>query len=283
MICQYCSAQNVSEDHRCGRCGRRLTESDDNRRRASIPFHSQATAPVLETVEDVSQQFEPDVLELPKRPQLVTQLPRSVEGREFSHQGNLFGPQEIRRDAQKLNPASRVRRAPQPQRGERQQPAQPFLFEAAEGARTAGTTEAAVYCDAPVAIATHRALAGALDLAMVAIASAVFVVSATMISDVPLFTGKLWVFAVAAFVLIAAFYRLLFCFGNSDTLGCHWAGLRLLNFDGRLPTRRERLNRALSSVVSILSIGIGFLWAVFDEERLAWHDYMSKTFPTPRM
>jgi hypothetical protein len=34
--------------------------------------------------------------------------------------------------------------------------------------------------------------------------------------------------------------------------------------------------------VSFIAAGIGLLWALVDEERLTWHDYMSKTFPTPR-
>jgi hypothetical protein len=27
--------------------------------------------------------------------------------------------------------------------------------------------------------------------------------------------------------------------------------------------------------------GLGLVWALVDEEQLAWHDHISKTFPTP--
>jgi uncharacterized RDD family membrane protein YckC len=82
--------------------------------------------------------------------------------------------------------------------------------------------------------------------------------------------------------MIALFYRALFCIGNQDTLGVQWAGLRILNFDGRLPTRRERVWRTVGAFVSVIATGIGFAWALCDEERLTWHDHISKTFPSPR-
>jgi hypothetical protein len=38
--------------------------------------------------------------------------------------------------------------------------------------------------------------------------------------------------------------------------------------------------RALSACLSFCAGGIGLLWALVDEEKLTWHDHISKTFPT---
>jgi hypothetical protein len=37
----------------------------------------------------------------------------------------------------------------------------------------------------------------------------------------------------------------------------------------------------LSGWIAVVSAGMGLIWALLDEERLAWHDHMSGTFPTP--
>jgi len=60
-----------------------------------------------------------------------------------------------------------------------------------------------------------------------------------------------------------------------------WTQLRLLNFDGHIPDRDERVQRMFGSFLSYTVGGLGMVWALVDEEKLAWHDHISKTFPTP--
>ena len=40
--------------------------------------------------------------------------------------------------------------------------------------------------------------------------------------------------------------------------------------------------RMAGGLLSVISVGLGLLWAVFDEDRLTWHDHVSRTFPTIR-
>jgi uncharacterized RDD family membrane protein YckC len=142
--------------------------------------------------------------------------------------------------------------------------------------------EGSFVCKAPVAIAAHRTVAAAIDAAILGAAVGLFLLTLHFAGhDVVLTKVTLPVYA-GAVLLIALFYRLLFCLGDADTLGVHWAGLRVLNFDGRCPTRRQRIHRTFGALVSVSAIGIGFVWALFDEEHLTWHDYMSDTFPSPR-
>jgi uncharacterized RDD family membrane protein YckC len=218
-------------------------------------------------------------------PQLVTE-PATPGSGEYSHQASLFGPQEVLTSPEAVQPSGVRAERKRQSRTRREQPVQhslDFAFTIPEGVRTvAAPAEAAVFCDAPVAIPTHRALAAALDLAIPAAGFAVFLTTLHYAGGGVVLTRQaIWVYG-AVLLLITVLYRLLFCIAETDTPGLQWTGLRLLNFDGRRPTRQQRLNRIVGGFVSVISSGIGLVWALFDEERLTWHDYMSKTFPSPR-
>lgn len=90
------------------------------------------------------------------------------------------------------------------------------------------------------------------------------------------------VLGAAAFALFA-FYRLLPVLWNQDTPGMAWTRLRLVNFDGLPPTRRQRLWRLAGVLLCFASAGFGFVWALLDQERLGWHDHISRTFPSPQL
>jgi uncharacterized RDD family membrane protein YckC len=85
----------------------------------------------------------------------------------------------------------------------------------------------------------------------------------------------------AVFALILAFYKLLGCLLSDRSPGMRFAGLRLLHFHGRPASRRQRLARLAASVLSLIPAGIGFFYALADEEHLTFHDQISSTFPTP--
>ena len=87
-------------------------------------------------------------------------------------------------------------------------------------------------------------------------------------------------FLVGVIAVIALFYRALWYMADGDTPGMRFAGLRLVDFDGCRPDREQRGIRQVASLLSILSAGLGLVWALVDEESLTWHDHISKTFPT---
>jgi uncharacterized RDD family membrane protein YckC len=141
---------------------------------------------------------------------------------------------------------------------------------------------AVVHCDAPVALAAHRAIAAGIDLAIPLVGFAIFLATFRMIGGDIAIDGQSLPYYAAAVGLITVMYRLLWCIGNCDTAGLQWAGLQLLTFNGQMPSRNERVRRLAGGLVSTIALGIGLLWPLVDEERLTWHDYMSNTFPTPR-
>jgi len=82
----------------------------------------------------------------------------------------------------------------------------------------------------------------------------------------------------AVFCMLLAFYWIVYFRYFGRTAGMTWIGLRLLNFDAEPPTSLQRRNRAFGALLSAAALGVGFAWAAADEQRLCWHDRMSKTF-----
>jgi uncharacterized RDD family membrane protein YckC len=166
--------------------------------------------------------------------------------------------------------------------GDSPQSQQSLDFRGAAGNSRLGTeVEAVIYCDAPVALPVHRLMAAAVDGSMIAIAMALFT-AIFYLSGGHIVESKQTAPLLAAVVgAVALFYRLLWCLADGDTPGMRFAGLRLVNFDGRRPDRDQRGVRQAAYLLSLLSAGLGLVWALVDEENLTWHDHISKTFPTP--
>jgi uncharacterized RDD family membrane protein YckC len=140
--------------------------------------------------------------------------------------------------------------------------------------------QAVIYCDAPVALPTHRMIAAAFDASMVLLAVGVFLAIFFLSGGDIQLTRQNVPFFLGVVVVLALFYRSLWCLANGDSPGMRFAGLRLVDFDGRPPDRDQRGMRQLAGLLSVVSAGLGLVWALVDEESLTWHDHISKTFPT---
>jgi uncharacterized RDD family membrane protein YckC len=57
-----------------------------------------------------------------------------------------------------------------------------------------------------------------------------------------------------------------------------YAGIELNTFSGFRTTRAQRCRRLLAMLLSVLPLGLGVVWALFDEGQLTWHDRLSKTY-----
>lgn len=70
------------------------------------------------------------------------------------------------------------------------------------------------------------------------------------------------------------------------TLGMQSWGLQLETANGKTPSFATASLRFFAAILSLLPLGLGFLWQVWDTEHLAWHDRISKTklvyYPRPR-
>ena len=80
--------------------------------------------------------------------------------------------------------------------------------------------------------------------------------------------------AMIALLLCLAYQALFFTF-SSATPGMRCARIALCTFRDENPTRRAIRRRILAVLLSGVPFGLGFIWAVLDEEKLSWHDRVS--------
>ena len=77
-------------------------------------------------------------------------------------------------------------------------------------------------------------------------------------------------------------YQYLLLVHAGSTPGLQLAKLELSRFDGAPVPRRIRRWRVLASVLSGVSVGLGYAWCFLDEDRLCWHDRITRTYMAPR-
>ena len=64
---------------------------------------------------------------------------------------------------------------------------------------------------------------------------------------------------------------------GGQTLGMRAWRMKLLSGAGTEVTLRQSLARCFAAMLSMLTLGLGYLWILFDRDGLAWHDRISNT------
>ena len=292
MTCPSCGYKDVEEgDHRCPKCSRRL----DRPAPSSLPAvqrGGQAAALAPEWKHELSERFE-----------------------QFQHkrarQRGLFDepPEENPEEVPRPDPADKVlafediaperiepliveRPADPPSSGGGREPAAlPRLEPSRRPAASAPPAAVEppprdevfprdILCPNPVAPLPLRAMAGALDLAVGAVAAGVFWTTFHVMGGAFHFNQKAVSAMALATAVLPGFYFFVYTFCGPETPGLLWMRLTILDYDGSPPRLGQRLVRAVGLLLSAAALGFGFLWALIDEEGLTWHDRMSKTFVT---
>jgi uncharacterized RDD family membrane protein YckC len=129
----------------------------------------------------------------------------------------------------------------------------------------------------PIASLHERRLAGLVDAGLLLLAYGVFLALFSALGG-QLTTSKTDVaILLLTMALFYTQYFTLFTLFGGATPGMMVRRLRVATFEGTSPTLRHLLWRSFGYVVSAGTMNLGFLWAVWDEERLCWHDRMSRT------
>ena len=126
---------------------------------------------------------------------------------------------------------------------------------------------------------TGRRLTAALvDGALIggAIVGAAMVAAANIAHPLPARIAEISV--VSALLLAGVLYQALFLALAEATPGMKCAGLSLCTFDGQSPTCAQSRQRLGALLLSVLPLGLGVAWALFDDDHLCWHDRLSKTY-----
>jgi len=277
MHCPHCRAVNEEAGERCAHCGRRLSGE------APGPFPirtNTAAAPAL----DPFAEAPPVPVQPLGTPNYQPSLFRDgTAGSKVIPIPTLTPLHPYHRDSTRRRPAPRSSASARPQHrrsGLPESHAQQSLGFHDSPAQVRIQPGETIDCDAPVASPSHRLVAAAVDGSLILVGVGVFMAIFFLSGGQVAVDRQALSFILGVTAVIALFYRALWCLANGDSPGMRFAGLRLVDFDGRRPDREQRGIRQIASVLSLLSAGLGLVWALVDEENLTWHDHISKTFPT---
>ena len=287
--CAGCGCWNHPHDARCDRCGRRLdaAPSAEGRRNAeeadALPGPSEEApakpAPEPEWKEELNRRLagyrerkvqsgEPLESRLPL-PEL--DQPHAVEDRP-----SALPPPRRSQAVAEAPPLPREKTS-------RENPLPPIVERVEEeevpdiGIPPTSASRPMEELLAPLSL---RAVAGLMDATVVLVALGIFLAvgrgAAHLLGAVGPNPDVLLL--SIAFCALLTFYWIFYFRFFGRTAGMTWIGLRLLNFDSQPPSAEQRRNRVLGVLLSGAALGVGFAWAAADEQRLCWHDRMSKTF-----
>jgi uncharacterized RDD family membrane protein YckC len=189
-------------------------------------------------------------------------LPFGEEGESAGRIATAVAPRTLAR----LRPAERVEiRVSQPQ----------FDFSVVEN-----FSVHAAASNLPVAELSVRRWAGCLDAAILL---GVFIgflgLFRSMGGQIHFLRVDLAVYAATAFLLYSIYFSLFTAFSGA-TPGMQARGLCVVALDGNFPETRQLLWRCFGYILSGATLGLGFLWTLWDEDQLTWPDRISRTYLT---
>ncbi len=123
-----------------------------------------------------------------------------------------------------------------------------------------------------------RCMAAAVDACCIG-ATFLLAVAVACYASPELPTGLMAVAAAGgSLTLLTVFYLALFFTLTEATPGMRYARIALCTFNDDNPTRPAMRRRLLAMLLSLLPLGLGFLWALLDDDRLSWHDRISRMY-----
>jgi len=126
----------------------------------------------------------------------------------------------------------------------------------------------------------RRVYATAVDAAIILAAVFLFGFSAQFFaSSLPMTKPLLASGAICLLLLLTIYYMLSLSLSRT-TPGMQASGLHVITFKGEFPSRWRLRGRALATVLSFAALGMGFVWALLDDDRLCWHDRITHTYLT---
>src|SRR3954468_7147313 len=215
MICTFCGSRNGAGEHRCGKCGRRPGDT------------LTGDAATYRTQGQLAMQPEYRVAEAPPRP-----IGRAYQAPLFPGGSNVipiesYVPVEPRQKTERADGAPAKPRAPRRSRVPEEQGSLDFLAPWPPKPRTWSTTvEAMIFCDAPVAVWLHRAVAAAIDWGMVLLAYGIFLLAYTQMGGAITLNKTNGMMFGGALLLIAAAYGLTWTLAGTATFGMHCTRLK---------------------------------------------------------
>ncbi|HET8890989.1 MAG TPA: RDD family protein [Candidatus Angelobacter sp.] len=123
----------------------------------------------------------------------------------------------------------------------------------------------------------QRFFSGVVDAGLVFIATGSFAITFLELAEEMPQSRMTLVCMLAAAGIFWLLFQYIFLTYRRATPGMRMAQLELCTFEGKATTMFDRQIRAAGSALSAFSIGLGYAWALVDEDRLGWHDRISQT------
>ncbi len=131
---------------------------------------------------------------------------------------------------------------------------------------------------ADIAGLADRLMAGIVDAALVGIAFTLFIFVFVASTAHPPSGRPALIASVVVFAFFYLIYQLLFFSFADATPGMRYARIALCTFNDDNPTRDAMRKRIFALVLAAAPLGLGFLYALFDDDSLGWHDRMTRMY-----
>jgi uncharacterized RDD family membrane protein YckC len=262
-ICPNCGALLLENAPQCSFCDTPLAESDENPQGVTVGVSANSEAEEPEWRREVSRRLE----EYRARRRRL-HPDDSQSGLPFMEESD---PEEEFRERPRQRPVQRGRH---PERVDIC--IQPELdFSNAPDDRAHPQTALV-----PVADLAERRRAGTLDVFFLALTYAGFLgLFRSLGGHFTVEKVDAIVYLIALYLLYAQYFFLFTTFAGA-TPGMQLCGLTIVRLDGRLPDTRQLLWRSFGYLLSGTTLMLGFLWALWDEDRFTWQDRISQTYIT---
>jgi uncharacterized RDD family membrane protein YckC len=130
----------------------------------------------------------------------------------------------------------------------------------------------------PVASLEERRLAGLADMACLLFAYGGFLALFSSLGGQFTISKLSAAVCTATLAIVYMQYFALFTIFGGTTPGMMLRGLHVVSFSGEPPTPRQMLLRSAGYLISAGTFLLGFVWSMWDEDSLTWHDRLSRTY-----
>lgn len=130
----------------------------------------------------------------------------------------------------------------------------------------------------PAATIEERRIAAVIDGACLLFAFGAFLALFGAVGGVFTVSKLSGAVCLATFAIVYLQYFAIFTIFGGTTPGMMLRGLEVVSFTGEPPSPRQMLLRSAGYVLSAGTMFLGFLWSMWDEDTLTWHDRISRTY-----
>ncbi len=282
-VCPHCGAASPGTSLWCPFCHAPLIAGSGGQGRASTTRENRATVERGVEVAEAAPSTEP---------QWRLELGRKLDAYRVRNGQSLPKPPQSRLPFPEMKPGEARRAAasavPKPANPPANvQPATPrgperlaIFVHQPELDFSAGSTASPNHGLVPVAGLSRRMLAWFVDVGFLLTCWALFIGLVAALG-VPIGSSRvaLSIWLAILFLLYAQYFGIFTAFVGT-TPGMRYAGLRVVSFDGNPPTPRQLLWRTFGYLVAGGAGMLGFLWALWDDDKLCWQDRTSQTYLT---